>query len=459
MRALAITVILAVGGARAGDRDAISIAAGGDMIGPFHPLSVDDSSFATVASLFRDADVGFANQEGSIFDLASFPGFPAAETGGGYPLQPPAAAGAMRAMGLRLVSKANNHATDWGAEGLAQTLQSLAAAGIAEAGAGVSEAQARAPVYIETPHGVVALVDAASTFPPMAVAGPAVTRLGVTSHPRPGISALHIREVQLVSPRQFATLRALGGALSVNPDEVRIGDQVYRSSPHAGTVWEMEPRDEEAILAAIREARRHARVVIFSIHAHETGGDDDSGPAPWDPMILHRADEAPSPNDPRPAAFEPALFHAVIDAGADMVIRTGPHVTGGIEVYRERPIFYSLGSLFFDFGGRRSYTSPAGDTQTFPDVWFETFVPVITLGAGDCGEVRLYPLAIEPGGAASGVPHRVDPDTASRILQRVARDSEAFGTKTLLKDGVGRIGLCAAPAADQPAGQNNPARP
>jgi len=398
-----------------------------------------------VAALFRNADVGFANQEGSIFDLATFPGFPAAENGGGYPLQPPTAAKAMRAMGLSLVSKANNHATDWGAEGLVQTLQSLAAAGIAEAGAGLGETQARAPVYIETPHGVVALVDAASTFPPMAVAGGAVTRLGVTSHPRPGISALHVHEVQLVSARQFTQLRALGGALSVKPDEVRIGDQVYRASPRAGTVWEMEPGDEDAILAAIREARRHARVVIFSIHAHETAGDDDPGPTTWDPMVLHRADEAPSPNDPRPAAFEPVLFHAVIDAGADVVIRTGPHVTGGVEVYRGRPIFYSLGSLFFDFGGRRSYTSPAGDTQTFPDVWFETFVPVITLAGRGCGNVRLHPLVIEPGGATSGVPRLADPAAASRILRRVAHDSEAFGTKTRVEDGLGDIMLCPTP--------------
>jgi len=424
--------------------DAISIAAGGDMIGPFHPLNHDDPSFAPVASLFRNADAGFANQEGSIFDLATFPGFPAAENGGGYPLQPPAAAKAMRAMGLTLVSKANNHATDWGAEGLVQTLQSLAAAGIAEAGAGLSETQARAPVYIQTPHGVVALVDAASTFPPMAVAGPAVTRLGVTSHPRPGISALHVREVRLVSPRQFAQLRALGGALSVKPGEIRISDQVYRSSPHPGTVWEMEPGDEEAVLAAIREARRHARIVIFSIHAHETAGDEDPGPAPWDPMVLHRADEAPSPNDPRPAAFEPALFHAVIDAGADMVIRTGPHVTGGVEIYRGRPIFYGLGSLFFDFGGRRSYTSPAGDTQTFPDSWFETFVPVITFSGDHCGEVRLYPLAIEPGGPRSGTPRLADPPLAARILQRVTSDSAAFRTATVIAGGVGHISLCGA---------------
>lgn len=422
--------------------EVLTIAAGGDMIGAYHSISLDEPSFAPVASLFRRADVGFANQEGSIFDLATFQGFPAAENGGGYPVQAAAMAGMIRAMGISLVSKANNHATDWGQAGLVATLQSLAAAGVAQAGAGMSETEARGPVYVNTRHGVVALVDAASTFPPMSVAGSAVERRGVTSRPRPGISALHVREVRLVSADAFARLLTLAGALSSAPGEVRIGDQIYRASDHDGAVWEMESADEAAILNAIREARQHARIVLFSIHAHETAGDEDApGPAPWEPMVLHRANEAPSPNDPTPAAFEPELFHAAIDAGADLVIRTGPHVVGGVEIYRGRPIFYGLGSLFFDFGGRRSFTSPSGETLNFPDAWFESFVPVITFTGERCSEIRLYPLLIEPGGAGSGEPRMADAPSAERILQRLKAQSAAFGTRMRIEGGVGVIAL------------------
>ena len=139
-------------------------------------------------------------------DLATFGGYPAAENGGGYPLQPAAAAAAIRSIGITLVSKANNHATDWGADGLVATLESLRAAGVAEAGAGFSDAEARAPTYLSTPKGVVALVDATSTFPPMAVAGPAIERRGQISKPRPGVSALHVREVRLVPEQALAEL-------------------------------------------------------------------------------------------------------------------------------------------------------------------------------------------------------------------------------------------------------------
>jgi hypothetical protein len=131
--------------------DGFTFAAGGDMIGPYHAFpDASDAGLLRVASLFQSADLGFANQEGSIFDLETFSGFPAAENGGGYPQQRPAAAQGIRNFGIAVVSKANNHATDWGAEGLVATLQSLAAAGIAQAGSGMSLIEARAPVYLHT---------------------------------------------------------------------------------------------------------------------------------------------------------------------------------------------------------------------------------------------------------------------------------------------------------------------
>jgi poly-gamma-glutamate synthesis protein (capsule biosynthesis protein) len=42
------------------------------------------------------------------------------------------------------------------------------------------------------------------------------------------------------------------------------------------------------------------------------------------------------------------LAHKLIDAGADMVIGHHPHVVGGIEIYKNKPIFYSLGNFVFD---------------------------------------------------------------------------------------------------------------
>jgi len=48
--------------------------------------------------------------------------------------------------------------------------------------------------------------------------------------------------------------------------------------------------------------------------------------------------------------------HAIIDSGADIIIGHHPHVVQGFEVYKNKPIFYSLGNFIFD-----QYFSP--DTQ------------------------------------------------------------------------------------------------
>jgi poly-gamma-glutamate synthesis protein (capsule biosynthesis protein) len=421
--------------------DNFTFAAGGDMIGPYRTLPAKpDPGFAQVIALFRGADLGFANQEGSIFDLKNFPGTPAAENGGGYPLQPSSFARDLKAIGITMVSKANNHATDWGTEGLAATLGWLVVSGVTVGGAGPGLEAARAPAYRDMVKTRVALVDTASTFPPMAVAGPPVARFGVNSKPRVGIAPLHVREVGHVSPQQLATMRQISGSLDIGGDahHVRLGDQVF--SDQAGPRWEMDKDDENAILNSVTTARAHAGFVLFSIHAHQTAGDMDAGAKPFEPMTLHWADEAASADDPKPADFEPSLFHAAIDAGADAVVRTGPHVLGGIEIYKGKPIFYSLGSMFFDFHGKRTYTTPTGQTMRFPDAWYQTVIPVTRYAHGKLSEIRLYPFAIDDtDGANGGMPKTASPVEARTILENLKAMSAAFGTRIVIENGVGII--------------------
>ncbi len=42
------------------------------------------------------------------------------------------------------------------------------------------------------------------------------------------------------------------------------------------------------------------------------------------------------------------LAHLIIDSGADAIIGHHPHVIQGIEIYKNKPIFYSLGNFIFD---------------------------------------------------------------------------------------------------------------
>src|SRR5205814_10411794 len=46
-----------------------------------------------------------------------------------------------------------------------------------------------------------------------------------------------------------------------------------------------------------------------------------------------------------PTPYQVSLGRAFIDAGADLVIGSHPHVLQGAEIYRGKPILYSMGNL------------------------------------------------------------------------------------------------------------------
>lgn len=412
----------------------IVIAVAGDMIGPYRPLAeLESPGFDGVLRLFKDADAGFANHEGSAFDLDAFPGWPAAENGGGTPLSPAITARELNDAGLTMMSKANNHATDWDIAGLAATEEVLRAAGISIAGSGPSEAAARAPTIRDTPAGRIALVSTASSFTPMSRAADAVASKEKPQRARPGISVLRTIPVTLVDSVEFAAMSAIARrrGLPVFAESVQIGEQGFGLSDRPGGTYQVDARDRKAVLDAVAVAAREADLSIFTIHAHETAS--TAGP---------RSADGPAPSeDPVPADFLPQLFHEAIDAGASMVVRHGPHSLNGIEIYKGRPIFYSMGSLFFDFGGKRRYTIP-GTRQVieFPDEWFESAVAKIRYRRGELVDVRIYPVMIEVSEApTNGLPLTASGADAQRILERLQRDSAAYGTRIRIVDNVGII--------------------
>ncbi len=95
-----------------------------------------------------------------------------------------------------------------------------------------------------------------------------------------------------------------GGVIYTDAAQLEGGGGTYvvGASPHM--TYAANPADEKAILDSITTAKRTQDLVVFSIHAHETAGLADAAV---------------------PADFLPLLFHKAIDAGADVVIRHGPH--------------------------------------------------------------------------------------------------------------------------------------
>jgi poly-gamma-glutamate capsule biosynthesis protein CapA/YwtB (metallophosphatase superfamily) len=419
-------------------KDGFTFAAVGDLIGPGRPVvALKDPELEKVSAILQHADVAFANNEGGIFDLRSFTGYPAAENGGGDPVGVADVAKDLREMGIRMVSKANNHATDWGIAGLQATERVLDEAGIVHAGSGRNRAEARAPAYLESSSGRIALVATASTFTPMSMAGaPEGEAPG-----RPGISVLRTRLIVLVTPAEMTSLRRIaadqGEAMRDGAKDLHLMGQIYREAAKPGVTYEMNPYDEYEILKSIRGAKQTSDFTVFSIHAHESGigGDTD------------------------PADFQPTLFHRAVDAGADMVIEHGPHVLRGIEIYKNKPIFYGFGSFFYYMEEDRAPVpdrfeqmnlDPASVTyieylhSRFRDSpsSYESVIAVSEFQGGMVKEIRLYPLDLRYSPEPTkdlGIPRLASPELGKTILNQLQRESKRFGTEIRIENNIGII--------------------
>jgi hypothetical protein len=97
--------------------------------------------------------------------------------------------------------------------------------------------------------------------------------------------------------------------------------------------WNNNINNIPAAADLVRQVAGSADLVIVLMHAGAEGSDKIHTP--------HGSEFAFGENRGDSRAFA----HAVIDAGADLVLGSGPHVIRGIERYRHRLIAYSLGNF------------------------------------------------------------------------------------------------------------------
>ena len=149
----------------------------------------------------------------------------------------PANVDVLRAAAIDCAVLANNHVLDWNREGLIETLETLAKAGIKVAGAGADIVDASAPAIVDVPGGrvlVFAMAHGSSGVPPAWAALPA--RSGV--HLLPDLSretASHVAQQIKRHPR-------------------KAGDRVVVSIHWGGNWGYAVPRDHERFAKALIDA-------------------------------------------------------------------------------------------------------------------------------------------------------------------------------------------------------------
>lgn len=185
--------------------------------------------------------------------------------------------------GFDAVTLANNHSYDSGPEAMLDTRALFLARGIRVTGAGKDSVEARQPAIIERDGIRVGYLGYCSVGKPGSEAAP----------DKPGIAALRVKT-------QFETR---------GPHEpVRI-----RTEPDAAGL--------DRLVEDVAALRKQVDIVILAFHSGVIRV----------PRVV--------------SDYQVAVAHAAIDAGADIVVGHGPHIPKGVQTYRGKAIFYSIGVL------------------------------------------------------------------------------------------------------------------
>jgi len=329
-------------------------------------------------------DVIFTNLEGAIAEKGE-----EAREGRGF-VTPPEALDALTTFGFNLLALSDNHAFDLKVAGIQNTLREADSRKIAHAGTGNNAAEAVAPGYLHTPKGVIALIGSASG---LIAPGASATA------DRPGVNELRVE----AGDKENEATVDLPGAPANTPN----------------------PEDSQRILQSIRDARRHADLVIVYQHNHVFANHS------FATIFTEGMPERLAPND-----WLKKWTHAEVDAGADIVVMHGAPLLHGVEIYRGRPIFYDLGNFI--------YNVPPVLTYIDEPINWESVVAYVQFQGRNLKSISLRPIVLNNVGNGQpdfhnglannefldtrGLPSPAEGARAGYILQRLADASKPFGT-------------------------------
>ena len=172
--------------------------------------------------------------------------------------------------------------------------------------------------------------------------------------------------------------------------------------------WAQSLLDITAAQRLVRRASARANVVLVTMHAGAEGAAHEHIEPGTETFLGEKRGNAI------------AFSHAVVRAGADLVVGSGPHVLRGVEWYRGRLIAYSLGNFLGN--GTLSRSGPGGVSGVL--------------------RVRLRPTGAWAGGrlvsvrlVAPGVPARDSAGAGIREVRRLSREDFGRNAVRIAPDG------------------------
>lgn len=421
----------------------MTLAGLGDCIIARKVSVLKDPEFLRLVKLLHQVDCTWGNCEVPLVDPANV-----------YPEErndfvigcEPWGADEFKWLGVDFVGLANNHTTDYGVAGMFSTIENLKRVGIGYAGAGKDLEEAARPGYVDTAAGRVGQVSCSLWFPKGSNAS--------MPHPyqkgRPGLNPLRTKETFHILQESFDALVKVENDFSLYwdnkplkkpPKEIKYGEITFVPGEKFEYKVTQNQGDLKRITGAVKIARRNARVVIVSVHEH------------------NGFEEAPLPSLEK-------FARTCIDVGADVIFVTGVHRLWGIEIYKNKPIFYCLGNFLFHNGSfgvyppenykRFDLPPDTRDTTLLDETLFKKIpyfqedfiyqgiVPVITFEEGNqVTGIKLYPITLgkdEPL-YQQGTPVMASKKEAKSIIEQLVKLSKKYKTKIVFRDGLGVIKL------------------
>ncbi len=369
-------------------------------------------------------------------------------SGGTYVRTNPEGFGDMLRYGFNMTSFNNNHTMDFSYDGMLATLDHVESYGVVNSGVGRNLDEAAAPHYLDTPNGRVALISVNTSFDPSMMAGKQSRRFPG----RPGINGLRHTQTLTVTAEDFARIQEITDKTGINfEDKVHVAQGYKKPAPEgvcqmgalrfelgekADRTQKCNEEDLARVKKAIFEAQLQANYILISLHHHQMG---------------------PGSNE-LPPDFVEEFAHFCIDAGAHAVIGHGPHLLRPVEVYKNRPIFYSLGDFLMqlysvavapeDFYEKQNLASDATVHELLQKrsnnftrglmedpVMSEAVIPYWEMENGELTKLELLPVTCHQNEnkSLSGLP--VVAENAD-FAERLAKLSAPYGVQMKLENGI-----------------------
>ena len=420
-----------------------------------------EQHFAGLVDLLRGSDVTVSNLEMLFHNFEMSWQYKGAAS---FQVSHPRNLADLKWMGIDVVTTATNHAFDYGEAGFLTTLRHCDDAGLLQAGGGRHLDESRAPAYLDTRGGRVAVMATTSTYSEESRSGPGRADF----QGKPGVSTLRHSIVNRVPAEFLATLRqgkqALGynereqsrrkqageGAAVENTSELQFLGGHFRAGNEYKVETACNKDDLHSIARWIRGAKKQAEWLVFAAHCHESGASDE-----W------HGQTGVNPPD-----FLVELAHFAIDKGVDAFVSHGTHYLRGIEIYKGKPIFYSLGNFIFqnetvewlphaayegfkltdddtpgDWGWGRSAGGKHGHAAN--PVFYRSAVTECRFADHQLKEIWIHPVDLGFGRPIGqrGRPLLAGDEVAQQVLSWLQRLSKPFGTDIRIEGNKGVIRL------------------